>query len=211
MHLSAVDQRDHPATIEIPLADLSSEFVNKDLDKQGNRLLVMRAPGDSLRVHFTRESLVFAPGESFRFTFEAHDLSLPKGSSARIKIQLLGGGRELWSQEPDVGGERAEAAPVEVPLPSVEGVYDIVITAVNSPKWSQAVRQPFSWKRTIAERRVQLLVLNPKRPPAEADSGTHPGARTRAGKPALVREIQQAAADPVEQTAAAAAEGSVRK
>ena len=57
-----------------------------------------------------------------------------------------------------------------MPLPSVEGVYDIVITAVNSPKWSQAVRQPFSWKRTIAERRVQLLVLNPKRPPAEADS-----------------------------------------
>ena len=112
VHLSAVEQRDHPATIEIPLADLSSEFVNKDLDKQGNRLLVMRAPGDSLRVHFTRESLVFR-GESFRFTFEAHDLSLPKGSSARIKIQLLGGGRELWLQEPDVGGERAEAAPLK--------------------------------------------------------------------------------------------------
>ncbi len=163
VHLSAADQRDHSATVEIPLADLSGEFVNKELDNQGNRLLVMRAPGDSLRVRFSRESLVFAPGETFRFTFEPHGLPLPKGGNVRIKIQLLGGGKELWSQEPDTRGEQTEPIPVEVPLPNVEGVYDVVITAVNSPKWSQAVRQPFSWKRTIAERRVQLLVLDPQR------------------------------------------------
>jgi len=157
---------DRPTTIEVPLAGLSGEFVNKELDNQGNRLLVMRAPGDSLRVHFTRESLVFAPGETFRFTLEPRALPLPKGGSARIKIQLLGGGKELWSQEPESRGDQAEAIPVEVPLPSAEGVYDIVITAVNSPKWSQAVRQPFSWKRTIADRRVQLLVLDPQRLPS---------------------------------------------
>ena len=53
--------------------------------------------------------------------------------------------------------------PLEIPLPSEEGVYEIVIVAVNNPPWSQAVRQPLNWKRTIAERRVQLLVLGPQR------------------------------------------------
>ena len=60
--------------------------------------------------------------------------------------------------------------PLEIPLPNEEGVYDVVIAAVNNPHWSQAVRQPLNWKRTIAERRVQLLVLGPQRPPgARAD------------------------------------------
>jgi hypothetical protein len=167
LQLSGADQRDRPATVEIPLADLSGGFVNKELDNRGNRLLVMRAPGDPLRVHFARESLVFAPGETFRFTLEPHALPLPKGGSARIRIQLLGiGGKELWSQEQDASADQADAIPLQVVLPNVEGVYDIAITAVNSPKWSQAVRQPFSWKRTIAERRVQLLVLDPQPPPS---------------------------------------------
>jgi hypothetical protein len=171
LQLSGGDQRDHSATVEIPLTDLAGEFVNKELDKQGNRLLVMRAPGDSLRVRFERSSLVFAPGETFRFALEPHALPLPKGGSPRFKVQLLGGGKELWSQEPEAGSDQAEVIPVEVPLPNTEGVYDIVITAVNSPKWSQAVRQPFSWKRTISQRRVQLLVLDPQRSQAGRSDG----------------------------------------
>jgi hypothetical protein len=170
VRLSGVEQHDRSKTIEIPLADLTNEFVNKELDNQGNRLLVMRAPGDSLRVRSARDSLVFSPGETFRFTLEPHALPLPKGGAARIKIQLLGGGKELWSQEPDMGGDPDETIAVDVPLPNAEGVYDIAITAINSPKWSQAVRQPFSWKRTIAERRVQLLVLDPQRPSEQSDA-----------------------------------------
>ncbi len=198
VRLSAGEQHDHPATVEVPLADLAGEFVNKELDKQGNRLLVMRAPGDSLRVRFARESLVFAPGEKFEFTLEPHHLPVPKGGNARIKIQLLGGGKELWSQEPDMRGEQAESIPVEVPLPNAEGVYDVVVTAVNSPRWSQAVRQPFSWKRTIAQRRVQLLVLDPQRPFGPRRRGAYAGRRDRSGQPALVRQIRQAAAIPVD-------------
>ena len=91
----------------------------------------------------------------------------PKGGRARIKVQLLGGGgKELWSQQHDVQAGHETKIPLEVPLPGDEGVYDVVIAAVNNPNWSQAVRQPLNWKRTIAERRVQLLVLNPQRPPA---------------------------------------------
>ena len=162
---TAPTKKSRPAVIEIPLADLSGEFVNKELDRQGNRLLAMRTPGDSLRVRFSRESLVFAPGETFRFTLEPNALPLPKGSNARVRVQLVrDGGKEIWSVQHDVQGDRPEPIPLEVALPDEEGVYDIVITAVNNPPWSQAVRQPLNWKRTIAERSVQVLVLNEQRP-----------------------------------------------
>ena len=54
----------------------------------------------------------------------------------------------------------------EVLLPGEEGVYDLVVAAVNNLNWSQAVREPLSRKKILAERRVQLLVLSPQRPQA---------------------------------------------
>jgi len=129
-------------------------------------LLVMRAPGDSLRVHFTRDNLVFSPGEIFKFVLEPCALPLPKGVNARVKIQLLDGDRELWSRHHEVAADRPEPIPLEIALPGEEGVYDIAITASGSPNWSQAVRQPLKWKRTIAQRKLQLLVLEPRRPPS---------------------------------------------
>jgi hypothetical protein len=167
VQLSADGDSAQSAAIEIPLADLSGEPISKDLDNQGTRLLAMQSPGDCLRVSASRDSLVFAPGETFKFILEAHGLPVPKGSNAQIKVQLLGsGGKELSTQQRDVQADRAEAIPLEVVLPKDEGVYDVVITAANPLNWSQAVRQPLNWKRTIAERRVQLLVLQPQRPAA---------------------------------------------
>ncbi len=43
IQLTAVDAPDRPLNVEIPLADVVQEFVNKDLDGQGNRLLAIRA------------------------------------------------------------------------------------------------------------------------------------------------------------------------
>ncbi len=166
IQLSPADDSERAAAVAVPLADLSGEFVNRGIDSQGNRLLVMRAPGDSLRVSHSRESLVFASGEVFKFDLEAHALPLAAGGRARIKVQLLNaGGKELWSQQQDIQAGQEARIPVEVPLPGEEGVYDVAIAAANSPNWSQRVRQPLNWKRTIAERRVQLLVLSPQRPP----------------------------------------------
>jgi hypothetical protein len=125
--------------------------------------LVMRAPGDALRVRLNRDSLVFAPGETFQAVIEPHALPTTEGGRARLKIQLLGGGKEIWSQQHEVRADHEAKIPLEIPLPREEGVYDVVIAAVNNPHWSQAVRQPLNWKRTIAERRVQLLVLSSQR------------------------------------------------
>jgi hypothetical protein len=165
VHFSAADDAARVATVETSLADLSGEGVNKELDNHGNRLLLMRAPGDSLRVSLARDSLVFAPGELLKFTLTPHALPLAEDGRARIKVQLLGaGGKELRSQQHDVSAGREEKIPLEINLPNEEGVYDVAIVAVNNPSLSQAVRQPLNWKRTIAERRVQLLVLGSRQP-----------------------------------------------
>jgi len=166
IQLTAADAPDRPLTVEIPLSDVVEEFFNKDLDGQGNRLLATRAPGDQIRVDFSRDCLVFTPGETFRFAARPHLLPLPEGAKVRLKVQLLpaGGGKELWSVQHDVQVGQETSIPIELPLPDEEGPYDVVLSLANNPSWPQAVRRPLTWNKTVAERKVQVLVLNPQRP-----------------------------------------------
>jgi len=166
VHLAADDDgADQASNLEIRLADLTGEFVSKDLDGQGNRLLAMRSPGDMLRVSFAREHLVFAPGEVFKFSLQPHALPIPEGSRIRIKAQLTGAGnKEFWAEQRESASNSSDGIAFEASLPNEEGVYDVVLAAVNNPNWSQAVRQPLARKKPIAERRVQLIVLGPQRP-----------------------------------------------
>ena len=148
----------------IPLADVAGQFLNRELDGRGNHLLVMRTPGDLLRIRPERDSLVFATGETMKFLVEPQGLPPAEGGKPQIKVQLLGAG-ESWSRQAEVPGDGAAALPVAIPLPEDEGVYDVAIAAVANASWSQAVRQPLSWKRTLAQRRVQIVVLQTRRPP----------------------------------------------
>jgi hypothetical protein len=166
VQLGAADDPGRPARIEVPLATLSNELQNKELDNQGNRLVVRRAPGDVLRVSFQRESLVFVPGEVFKFVLEPHLLPAADGTKLRIKVQLFAARsqRELWSTQQNFQVGQAAPLTFEVPLGLEEGAYDMVIAAAHASGWPQAVRQSLSWNKTVAERSVQLLVLSPDRP-----------------------------------------------
>lgn len=154
-------------TIRIPLTDLLNEYYSGSLDNQGNRLLVRRSPGDKLPVSFERRSLVFAPGEVFKIEIQPHLLPLPADSKTKLHVQLVEGRgtRALWSADHTAKAGQAVAVPINVPLPNQEGVYEVVITAAWTA-WQHAVRAPLTGK-TVAERRIQLLVLDP-RPSAPA-------------------------------------------
>jgi Glycosyl hydrolase-like 10 len=172
IQLTAADAPDRPVTVEIPLSDVVEEFVNKDLDGQGNRILVTRAPGDQVRVDFTRDSLIFSPGETFRFNARPHLLPLPEGTKIRLKVQLLGaaGGKEIWSSQHEVQIGRESAIPIELPLPEDEGSYEVLLSVSYNAGWPQAVRRPLVRNKTVAERKIELLVLDPQRPPPAARS-----------------------------------------
>ncbi len=167
VELTAADRFEAPGRIEVPLAGLFEEFYDKPLDARGNRLLVRPAPGDRLRVDFSGNRLVFEPGEAFRFTLRPHLFPLSVGSTVRIRARLVaaGGQKELWSAERDVHAGQPVAIPLEVNLPQQEGVYEVLLTATRNAGWQEAVRsplRPLSWNKTVAERKVQLLVLSPK-------------------------------------------------
>ena len=155
--------------IEVSLADISTEFRNLPLDNRENRLLVRRAPGDSLLVRISRPSLVFSPGETMRFEVMLHLLPVAADSRVQIETQLLDAQRrQLWSSEQEVRAGNAEAIPLELTLPDDEGVYDIVISAQQNAGWPRALRQSLHWKRAVDERHVQLVVISPKQPAVKA-------------------------------------------
>jgi hypothetical protein len=161
VRLTAMDDQQHPTTFDFPLNDFNGELQNRDLDKQGNRLLVHRAPGDELRVNFQRNSLVFSPGESFKFNVEPNLLPLAAGSRVQLKAQLVPARsqRELWSSQVNVQVGQTGPIPIEVPMATEEGAYDVVLSIVHTPSLQEAVRQPLNWKKTVAERTIQCLVL----------------------------------------------------
>ncbi|MGO8691385.1 MAG: family 10 glycosylhydrolase [Thermoguttaceae bacterium] len=177
VNLTAADdaRRGPPVAIPpIPLGDLSGEFINLPLDARENRLRVRRTPGDQLRVRVAGDSLVFSPGEKVRIEVQTHLLPVPDDTKIRLKAQLVSAAerRETWSsQGPEVQAGQAAGIPLVIPLPDREGVYDLNLEAVYASSWPRSVRSSLSWKRVIVGRKVQLLVVDPRRPAAAAPGG----------------------------------------
>jgi hypothetical protein len=171
LSLTTADEPDKPIAVAIPLAGIVEEFFTQEIDNQGNRLLAVRTPGDQLLVSFDRDELLFTPGETFHFAVEPNKLSLPDGAKAKLKAQLLPtiGGKELWSTQQDITVAKTLSIPLEIALPAEEGVYDVILSVVQSGL-SQAVRRPLQWNKTLVERKIQLLVLDTRRATAGSRS-----------------------------------------
>ncbi len=170
--LAPVGGEEPAAPVEIRLSDLVTESFSSPLDQQGNRLQVSRSPGDRLRVKLTRGSLVFSPGETLNVEAQPHWLGLPAGTNLRLNAQLSGPpGTRPWSQDFDVVAEEpgtpGTAGSMAIVLPDVEGVYELSLAAMNP-----GAVQRLPWKKPIAERKVQFVVLDPKAPTAEAATFT---------------------------------------
>jgi hypothetical protein len=162
--LLAREDHTHPAKEwEIPLSRLIHERAEHDLDKQGNRALVRRAPGDMLRVQPTdRAVLIYAAGEAFRAQLQPYRLPLDPGTMVRFRIALASAAtnRELWSDKLDreLNGQN-DLVPLEFKTPEVEGVYTLTIEA--SPR---DLRSRIGWQRVMAKRSVQFVVLQSQSP-----------------------------------------------
>lgn len=170
--LSPADAPELTARFTVPLSELVDGARNEQLDDRGNRALLQRSAGDALRVGIGRGSLVFAPEETFELTVEPHLLPLTADSRFLVKIELTPtrSTRVLWSAEREGRAGQPVSFPLSVPLPEQEGVYDLTMTATRIG-WPNPVRRPLHWRQTVAERKVQLLVLAGERsgPSAPAD------------------------------------------
>ena len=132
-----------------------------------NRLLVRRIPGDSLRVKFTRNSLVFDPGEPFPFQLIPHLLGLPPDTPLSCVVQLQDAAQTVhWSDNFDLRSTEQGVAepipPITIPLPTAEGVYDVVISLSEKGLLDTFVRP-----KSLAHRKVQLVVIGDTSPPED--------------------------------------------
>jgi len=163
INLASPGGQDKP--VEIPLSELITQANSSELEG-GNRLLVTRSPGDRLRVAFERDSLVFAAGDMFQLSVQPQLIGVSAGTQVRLSAQLVGAatGAKHWAQDYDLkialDDEPQASAQLDIKLPDAEGVYDLVLSAANS-----RLAQPL-WRRPLAERKLQLIVLAAKTPPA---------------------------------------------
>ncbi len=157
-----------PKPVEFALGDLVAGTHVTQLDGQDNRVIAQRAPGDSLRLEFARDSLVFSPGEVLELTVAPHHCGTAAAAWVQMKMQIVRArsDEELWSETHDLragdDGSLEPVGPVHVPLPRAEGVYDVVVTITP---WR--IRAPLVRARPLAQRKLQLVVIDP-RPPETA-------------------------------------------
>jgi hypothetical protein len=116
----------------IPLSKLFADVVDLPIGEAGNRVLMMRSPGDALRVDFgaMRDSMVFSPGETLDLTLRPHRMAIQAGTRIRVRAQLshARGGAEIWSSEEHrevAPGGSAEPWPLSIQVPEAAGVYDV--------------------------------------------------------------------------------------
>ncbi len=147
---------------EVRVADLVSGYSLHRLDDTGNQLLLQRAPADKLRLKFDRDTLVFSPGEEFEFSVNPHLTSLSPDSSYNVEVTLMPGrgDQDLWSEkfQRDVGedGSMESVGPLQVPLPTQEGVYDVAVTVTP-----RRLAAPFVRTKPVLQRKMQLVVIDP--------------------------------------------------
>ena len=155
--------------IEVPLAKLAAGVHNTDLDGFGSRLIVWRTPDDMLRVRLPqRDSLVFDSGERLTFEVQPYLLPVEPESSVRIKIELTRARTSdvIWSDVAEVVAGTQETIERSISLPEAEGVYDLVLTA-GQKSWlprPQPGKLPLTVIKTIAQRKLQLVVIDRQRP-----------------------------------------------
>lgn len=157
--LAAESRGSQRSRLEIPVADLLSSPQQHSLDQEGNRLQARRSPGDALRVVFDDgKSAMRRPGDIVRMAVHASLDDRAAGTSDyELRMQLVSAGKTIVSRHfPLVATSAAgsdlrvfEPIPVEVALPTKEGVFDVELQVFD-----RGLRR---WSRAIASRTVQLV------------------------------------------------------
>ncbi len=167
LHSVVSPDRHYQTTVSV--TQLIDGNFSATMDSQLNQFSVSRAPGDRIRVSVNQRSLVFQPNDLMSL-FVQPNLTGESTKSARCRFQIVparGNSPVLWSRsfdfELDQSGS-SERKQLEIPVPTTEGVYDLVIDLEPD-----GYRVPIGGRRTVASRRVQFVVLDDQAPRSPAD------------------------------------------
>jgi len=181
VELEADGRSKERTTLDLAIDDVLASSRQQPLDQDGNRLVVRRVPGDAIQVAFRpfREAAVGdkalagplsgaavaclrRPGEIVRLWVRPLiDGKSAKAGDYELRLRLLGGGKQLFTAAiplaptDSVGSKPAirgfAEVPVEVPLPTREGAYDLELDVLE--------RGSLRWSRAVASRTVQFAAV----------------------------------------------------
>ena len=160
------DGSEAPPVLRVTLEELLSNKAELPLGDDGSRLEVRRAPGDSLRVLYDRDTLVFDPGEEFSFEVDPHFAGLDNNPEQKLKIALVPA-RDTEAIETTEHALLVTPAgdwtPIEhtMALPNQEGAFDILLT-VEKP--NSRLGGQFLAPSVVLSRRLQVVVLSETAP-----------------------------------------------
>ena len=156
-------------SIEIPLSDLSGDFRNRATRRPRQPPPGPPHAGRPVAGSSGRQVAgLFAGREAAAGGRAAPLAGPPPTPSCASKAQLVSPAeisRSCGPTQRDVQADQAAGIPLEIPLPEREGVYDLILTAMHASSWPRSVRPSLNWKRTVAERKVQLWWSITARPP----------------------------------------------
>ncbi len=176
--LAAEDGTQPPVQETFSVRSLIQAAWHRPLDNLGNHLTVARAPGDTIKVDFAQDHLVFGTGATLEINIAVNHGKLKKGpASIRTSIvRARENGPAVWSETEainiDENGNSAPASDHQIPLPRQEGVYDLLIEVeknwlgINQPANNKALRALNSQNGSI-RRRIQFVVLHDHAVPIE--------------------------------------------
>lgn len=165
IELQAADAQT-PLTVSVPLTEIIAGGHTSILDDTGNRLSIVRAPGDQLRVHFAHPHLVFAPGEPLDLEVEPYEVGQPTdGMQLQTEIVAFPGDQKVFSQDYALAAGKTA---VKLIAPETEGVYNLRL-AVAPPS---RIKQRLRLAQPVVERTVQFIVLAAQASAAENEPPT---------------------------------------
>lgn len=157
--------------IRIPIETLIEEGYAQSLGKD-QKLRIARAAGDTLRVRFSKPSLVFEPGEQVSMALTPSQVGTKPNALVRARLRLKkektsrADVADFWSQnswdwedDRELRADdqaRVEATQFVIPIPEEEGVYNLTIDLITT-----RLNRLHS---KLATRTVQFVVIDSRQP-----------------------------------------------
>lgn len=161
--------------LETPtIGELIDGTFNRPLDDLGNRITVLRVPGDEIRVEFQQDHLVVPPGALLPVEIWVNHCRL-KPSKANLNLSIVNArqsGSPLWSAsrpiEIDGSGSSLPKTELQIEVPKSEGVYDLLVDVnqnwlgIQQTTTNPTFRALASPKHSV-HRRIQFVVVADRR------------------------------------------------
>ncbi|MCA9231098.1 MAG: hypothetical protein KDA57_10625 [Planctomycetales bacterium] len=159
------DQSPRATLVEMPLWEIATQQLHRELRESSGFLIAHRSPGDKLRVTLSREHLVFQPNEVWNLGLQP-DLAeeLATGPvQLEIRLQRTGDTKILWQAGRQFDKDSPENEPIdfEIICPDQEGAYRLAVTARHLEGFAKRIL-PGQQARLLASREVEFVVVDPQ-------------------------------------------------